>query len=252
MNMKNRCLALVAFALVLWLVALRPAMAQSRLYELRIYTASPGKLEDVVTRFRKHAIKYFPKYSMKLEGFWIPTANQENKVYWLVSYDNRDARDKSWQAFRADKGWQKAVKKSTKNGEIVAKVEEVFLTATDFSPINAASVGNRVFELRIYQSPPNKMPDLLSRFRNHTLKLFEKHGMTNIFYATTVEPDPTTQPILYYFITHKDQPTAAQNFKNFGADPNWRSAATASEVNGKIVEKITSVFMLPTDFSPIK
>jgi hypothetical protein len=240
------------FFLLLGLAWSVPARAQARLYELRIYTCSPGKLQDVVTRFREHAVKYFPKYNMKLEGFWVPTDNPENKIYWLVSYPDRAARDQSWKGFSADRGWQRAKKRSVKNGEIVAKVEEVFLAPTDFSPNQMAPVGDRVFELRIYRAHPGKMNDLLARFRNHTLALFAKHGMTNIFYATSTEADQATQPVLYYWLAHRDQPTAAQNFKNFGADPAWRAAASASEANGKLVEKITSVFMAPSDFSPVK
>jgi hypothetical protein len=244
--------SLVLFFLLLLATWASPIHAQSRLYELRIYTCSPGKLQDVVTRFREHAIKYFPKYNMKLEGFWVPTDNPENKIYWLVSYPDRAARDQSWKDFMADRGWRRAMKRSTKNGEIVAKVEEVFLAPTDFSPNQMAPVGDRVFELRIYRAHPGKMGDLLARFRNHTLGLFARHGMTNIFYATTIEADSKTQPTLYYFLTHRDQPAGAQNFKNFVADPEWKAVASASEANGKIVEKITSVFMYPSDFSPLK
>jgi hypothetical protein len=108
-----------------------------------------------------------------------------------------------------------------------------------------------VYELRIYTCNEGKLPDLLARFRDHTCKLFEKHGMTNIGYWVPVDKENGADTTLIYIISHKSRDAAKESFKAFGADPEWRAAAKASEANGKILAKPPeSNVMLPTDFSP--
>jgi hypothetical protein len=107
---------------------------------------------------------------------------------------------------------------------------------------------NRVFELRTYVAPEGKLPNLLARFRDHTVKLFEKHGMQNIGYWV-----PKDQPnTLIYIVAHKSQDAAKASWDAFRQDPVWVKARTESEANGKIVDKVTSVFMEPADFSKLK
>jgi hypothetical protein len=107
---------------------------------------------------------------------------------------------------------------------------------------------NRVFELRTYVALEGKLPNLLARFRDHTVKLFEKHGMQNIGYWI-----PKDQPnTLIYIVAHKSQAAAKASWDAFRGDPVWVKARTESEANGKIVDKVTSVFMDPADFSKLK
>ena len=109
--------------------------ANNRLYELRTYYASEGKMQDLMNRFQNHTLKFFHNYNMRLEGFWLPLGdNKENKLVYLLSYPSREARDKSWKEFMQDKEWISVMKNSAINGEIVAKVESIFLKTTDFSP----------------------------------------------------------------------------------------------------------------------
>jgi hypothetical protein len=109
----------------------------------------------------------------------------------------------------------------------------------------------RVFEIRTYTTEPGKLPDLLKRFREHTTKLFEKHGMTNIGYWMPTD-EPRSQNTLIYILAHKSRDTAKQSWKDFQADPDWINVKEASEANGKIVTKVESVFAAPTEFSPIR
>jgi hypothetical protein len=105
-----------------------------------------------------------------------------------------------------------------------------------------------VYELRVYQSFPGKLPDLLTRFREHTLKLFEKHGMKNIAYWTPVD-EPKKSNTLIYVLQHPSREAAAANWKAFVEDPEWISVRDKSETNGQLVEKLESTFMVLTDFS---
>ena len=109
----------------------------------------------------------------------------------------------------------------------------------------------RVFELRTYYAAPGKMEALHARFRDHTLKLFEKHHMTVIgFWKPTDEQQAKRQ--LVYLLAFPSQEAAVMSWKDFQADPEWKAVKEASEKDGKLVERIESVYLKPTDFSALK
>jgi hypothetical protein len=109
----------------------------------------------------------------------------------------------------------------------------------------------RIFEIRTYTTEPGKLPDLLKRFREHTTKLFEKHGMTNIGYWTPAD-EPRSQDTLIYVLAHDSRAAAEHNWSGFRSDPEWIKVKDASEAAGKIVKKVDSVFANATDFSAIR
>ncbi len=127
----------------------------------------------------------------------------------------------------------------------------LLFAVVDLSTRAQAAPDARVFELRTYHCAPGKLPDLEKRFREHTMQIFERHGMQNIAYWT-FQDDPLKGNALIYIIAHASREQAVKNWKEFGADPEWKQVQTASEVNGKIVEKVDSQFLDPTDFSPLK
>lgn len=106
-----------------------------------------------------------------------------------------------------------------------------------------------VYELRVYHANEGKLDDLLKRFRDHTMRLFEKHGIKNVAYWTPLD-DPLKGRTLFYIIAHPSREAAAANWKAFGDDPEWKRVHEESEVNGKLVDKIDSTFLALTDFSP--
>jgi hypothetical protein len=110
---------------------------------------------------------------------------------------------------------------------------------------------NRVFEQRIYTTKEGKLDDLLKRFRDHTTKLFEKHGMTNIGYWVP-EDEPKSKNTLIYILAYPSREAAKKSWDAFRADPVWQKVQKESEANGKIVDHVDSTFMDPTDFSKIK
>jgi hypothetical protein len=112
-----------------------------------------------------------------------------------------------------------------------------------------AADSDLVYELRVYHCYEGKLPDLLKRFREHTTKIFENHGMKNVAYWTPMD-EPQKSNTLIYILAHPSREAAAANWKAFSADPQWQSVQKASEANGKIVEKVDSTFMVMTDFSP--
>jgi|ERR1039457_3219636 hypothetical protein len=118
-------------------------------------------------------------------------------------------------------------------------------------PPAVAQEHGRVFELRTYTCYEGKLPDLLARFRNHTMRIFEKHGMTNIAYWVPQDA-PASQNTLTYVIAHASREAAKRNWDEFRQDPEWQKVQKDSEANGKLVSKVESVFMDPTNFSPMK
>jgi len=109
----------------------------------------------------------------------------------------------------------------------------------------------RLFELRTYTANEGKLDALNARFRDHTVKLFEKHGMTNVGYWTP--EGERSKDTLIYILAFPDKEARNKAFKEFGADPEWKKAQTESEANGKLLVKPTdSVFLTPTDYSPMK
>jgi hypothetical protein len=229
-------------------------LKQNPFYEMRTYYAAPGKLDDLNARFRNNTMRIFAKHGMVNIGYWLPINNQENKLVYVLAYPSRQAREDSWKAFGADPEWQAVAKASEANGKLVDKVETLYMEATDYSP--ALSMKNngtpRTFELRTYTASPGNIDNLHDRFRNHTLKLFQKHGITNIAYWKPTDSDKSN--ILIYMIAHKDTTAANASWKAFREDPVWVAAKNASEVKGggSLTTNVESVFMLPTDYSPIK
>ena len=252
---------ILPFALMTALTAFSTGTAEAadtRCYEMRIYYAAPGKLDALNSRFRDHTCKLFEKHGMVNIGYWLPMTNTDNKLVYLLAYPSREAREKSWKAFSADPDWQSAYKASEKDGKLVAKADSIFLAATDFSPAikPSAAAEPRMFELRTYTASAGNLDNLLARFRDHTLKLFAKHGMTNFGYWTPTEKKDGAGEKLIYMLAHKSPEAAAASFKAFRADPDWIAARKASEEKAggslTVQDGVKSEFLVPTDYSPTK
>lgn len=118
------------------------------------------------------------------------------------------------------------------------------------SGANGAAQGH-VYELRTYYTPEGKLDDLKARFRNHTLKIFERHGMKNVVYGVPMDA-PASANTLVYLLQHDSREAAKKSWDAFRNDPEWTKVRTESEKNGKLTTKVESVFLEPTDFSPMK
>jgi hypothetical protein len=251
----NRLMMVALLAAVA--MASNAAAADDLGYEMRVYYAAEGKLDALNARFRDHTLKLFEKHGITNVGYWMPIDNPDRKLIYILGYPSRDAREASWKAFFADPDWQKAQKESEANGKLVAKVESTFLNSTDYSPAIKPSVKEkRVFELRTYTASEGKLENLHARFRDHTCKLFEKHGITNIGYWSPMEDQPGARDTLIYIIAHDSPEAAKASFGAFGKDAEWVAARKASEekAGGSLTVPmgVKSVFMNATDYSPIR
>jgi hypothetical protein len=226
----------------------------TKLYEVRIYYPTPGKYAEIVDRFRQYTTKIFEKHGMENIGYWTPTDTARKELIYILAYPSREARDASWKAFGSDPEWKAVVAKTEANGKLVDHVDQIFMSEADFSPAvkTTAKSPERTFELRTYTPAPDKLENLLTRFRDHTVKLFGKHGMTNVAYWVTQEKDGTAQPKLVYILAHASEAAGKASFDTFRKDPDWVKVKADSEKNGPLTTKVESVYMKPTDYSPIK
>lgn len=226
----------------------------SRYFEMRTYHCNENKRPDLIKRFKDHTLRLFEKHGIDNIGYFIPTDPENNSLTFILAYPDAASRDVRWNNFANDPEWKEAHRNSEANGRLVAKVDQVFLeVAKALSPKikQSNSKGERIFELRTYHCFPGKLDELNARFRDHTRKLFKKHGMTNVAYWFTAEKD-TTQPKLVYLLAHESEEAAKASFDAFRNDPEWIKVKDASEANGKIVEKVVSVYLTPLPFSPMK
>lgn len=258
---KRPFLTFLFAALLLAFVLPAPA-ADDKVYELRIYVTAPGKLDALLARFRDQTCKLFEKHGMENIGYWVPLdadKGAENTLIYVIAHKSRDAAKASWTAFQNDPVWQAARDASEKAGKILAQPpESVFMQATDYSPALklGAGKGPRAFELRDYTTPEGKVAALHARFRDHTVKLFEKHGMTNVAYWEPTDANKGAGSRLIYILAHPSKEGGLAAFKSFGADPAWQAARKASEekAGGSLTVKggVKSTYLKAVDFSPIK
>jgi NIPSNAP len=119
------------------------------------------------------------------------------------------------------------------------------------SGIAHAQASKHVYELRTYTAPEGKLGELHTRFRDHTIRIFNKHGMKSVIYMSPQDA-PDSANTLIYVLEHPSREAAKKAWADFQADPEWVKVAADSQVNGRIVTKVVSVFADPTDYSPMK
>src|SRR3954469_20587802 len=253
----NRLLALF-FGMLALVTGTAAEPKDSKVYELRIYYSPEGKLDTLHARFRDHTMRLFEKHGIQNVGYWVPIDNKENKLAYIIAHPSREAAKENWAAFFKDPEWQKVAKESEANGKIVAKVESYFMELTDYSPMPKplAGGGEHVFEFRTYTTPPGGLDAINARFRDHTMKLFEKHGMKNVAYFNRVKDQKDADITLFYILAHKCEEAGKASFDAFRKDPDWIAVRKASEekAGGSLTIKdgVKSELYKATDYSPIR
>ncbi len=144
---------------------------------------------------------------------------------------------------------------STLTPSRVVSAIALLLTGFALGSWNASSVAHaqsgKVFEMRTYTAPDGKLPNLQARFRDHTIRIFNKHNMKSVGYWVPQDA-PAKDNTLVYIISHDSREAAKKSWADFQADPEWKKVSAESQVDGPIVSKVVSVFMDATDYSPIK
>ena len=237
-------------------LCLEMKVVMAEVYELRTYTTNEGKLDNLNARFRDHTVGLFKKHGMESVGYWVPIAEPKsrNTLIYVIKHESREAAKKSWQAFLADPAWKKVAKESQIDGQILAKrPESVFMDLTDYTPDFTNKEGDAaLFELRIYRCNEGKLKNLDARFRDHTIRIFERHGMQSVMYWHPTD-EPASQDTLIYVLKHKSADAAKASWAGFRADEEWAKVAKESQKDGRFLrERPESIYMHATDYSPIK
>ena len=214
-------------------------------HEWRTYEAMPGKLPALHTHLEV-AARLFKKHGLGVLGFWTEEIGVGAQVNYMWIYADLEERQKKLAAFGEDPAWQQQVAEETQRERvIVARTHNTMLQLTPYSPTPRLST--KVQEWRIYEAMPGRLPDLHNRFANHTLRLFEKHGMANIGYWTEVFG---TSNRLVYMLGYPNLGDREKSWAAFQADPDWQRARAESEQNRTLVVKTYSRILRPTAYSP--
>lgn len=134
--MRNKIIVAIVLILSGFAVGRASQPAPAHIYELRTYTAADGKLDSVVARFRDNTIRIFNRHHMKSVGYWLPTEGEKAGTFvYILEHPSREDAKKNWAEFNADPEWVKVKADSEVNGKLVAKVDPIFMTPTEYSPI---------------------------------------------------------------------------------------------------------------------
>ena len=239
--------------------------AADKLYELRIYTTNPGKLDALNTRFRDHTLALFEKHGMENLYYWTVTEGAEgeepgNMLVYIVAHKDKASADASWQAFMADPEWQEVSRKSEEGGQILAGPPvSIYMEAVDISTgegTNLQDTGSgRVFELRKYNTGPEGLPGTIDRFLAGEAELFRKHGMQTLHFWSALDKSS-----FIYLLAHKDRESSKNSwegffgeFREFMAKYNAGKPAPAGAAGGPPPRMSSEVrFLTATDYSPGK
>ncbi|WP_169979498.1 NIPSNAP family protein [Tautonia rosea] len=246
-------------------------------FQLRSYTTAPEKLEVLVERFQRVNLPLFERHDITLIGAWTPHESDDGdeRLVYLVGFPSMRAAELCWKNFATDPDWINAFEREKRiHGTVVSGVETVYLGPTDYSPALPGIGGRsaqsdtsndqaktstdsveeeRLFELRRYLASPGKLNELNKRFREHTMELFSKHGMTNILYTMPIESDQGADTTLIYFLAHPSYPRALNAWESFRSDPIWNQVREASQPDGvPLAASVERWMLVPTEFSPLK
>ena len=216
------------------------------LYESRVYTAVPGKLPALNDWYSNRAIGILNQHDIGIMGFWTDEIGASNQLTYILTFNNMADREKKWSAFAADETRLQAFAEAEVDGPLVAKVNTSFMHATPYSP--EPQLSSNVQEMRVYDAMPGMLPALHNRFSNHTMRLFERHGIENIAYWTEVVG--RTHNRLVYMLGYPSLGDREKGWAAFQADPDWVSARTESEKDGPLVRVSRHSIMRLTPYSP--
>ena len=232
----RRLLSLIAFAPLFALQPSRAAEPDTRVYEMRVYYAAPGKLDALNARFRDHTMKLFEKHGITNVGYFVPIDNKDNKLVYLISATR--ARTPATSRGRRSRPTRTGRRPPPRARRTAAR-RQGRLDLPDRDRLLAGAQDphkrrtSRVFELRTYTATKGNLGNLNDRFKDHTMKLFEKHGMTNVVYWNVLKGQKDDDKRLVYLLAHKSQDAAKKSFDAFRKDPDWMAAQGRQREEGR-------------------
>jgi len=224
------------------------APADSRVFELRTYTAGTGRLDELHARFRDHTVRLLERHGATSLGYWVPADNSDNKLVFLLSYPNQSARDRTWSTLAADPEWLRVKQSSElREGKLVERIESTFLTATEYSPTIGAArePDSRQFELRTASATAGQADALHAKLRTETLPELERNG-TAVLGVWTVRRPTGSDTTVMYLVARKPsvgETEADSVIVSLGGLGMRRPAPRPDP---------STLLLRPTDYSPMK
>ncbi len=228
---------------------------ENGLYELRIYTAPEGRLTELSQSFRDKGAALLESHGMTNVGYWLPLDTADERVVFLLSYPDRAARDAAWQALAADPELGELAAMRSESGSTPIAFQTVLLAPTDYSPAPVPPTEDtaHVYEMRTYHAADGRLEALNARFRDHTLGLFETHGIGNVLYFTPLPGQDMPETTLLYFVAFPDADARNAAWRAFLTDPEWQEVAQESERDGPLMSgPPESLMLVPTEYSPLQ
>jgi len=243
----------------------------SKIYELRIYTAGAGRLGDLQALVGSKGVQLFAKHGIEnvfdgtvLEGAPIDGTDASNMLVLILAHKDRAAADKDWAAVDADGAWKSAWAAAEKSGTLLSKpVSSLYLNTTaELSPssvaLSAPGSPTRVFELRKYNTGPDRLPNMVAEFKEGIAAILVKTGMTPVIYWTADDKSS-----FVYLLAHKDREAARSSWAAFMPEfrpfmAEFNAAHNPPPANGAPAPPPArrtpddNRFLIPTAYSPLK
>ncbi|MEO1018813.1 MAG: NIPSNAP family protein [Pseudomonadota bacterium] len=201
------------------------------LFEARTYYSIGGKIGALNERMATRVLPIFARHGIEALGYWTEVIGEGNKLFYILRYRDVADREARWGAFQDDPDLHALRREPV----LLDYTENRLMRLTGYSP--APKTTDPVVEIRIYDTLPGKMQALNDRFANHTLGLFERHGIRSIGYWTEVVG---TGNRLFYMVGYPDVGARQRAWDAFLGDPEWQRSRADSEADGPILRKVQS------------
>lgn len=225
------------------------------LYELRHYTApDTTTLGALVNWFGEQTVPAWEAAGVRIVGAWTVEVGQAPRFTIILAYDDLNQRMEQNSTFLASDAWKAASAAAfNPSTSLVSGIDTAILQPTPYSadPLAFQSSGRGIWEERVYRAKDVRTAARVNqRFTEHTVHLFEKHGITPVaFWNVIIGAD---QPSLYYLVRYDDLAQRQPAWAAFRSDPDWQKAYAESEADGPLLLRTTSTLLMPTPFSPMQ
>lgn len=217
-----------------------------RVYELRTYFASPGKLDDLHARFKNHTLRLHERYDIENVGYWVPTDNPKRTIVSLVSYPSMAARERSWSRLMADREWIQVRRDSEANGRILDTVREEILTADEAVTVKALALKEaNGFEIRRFTEESGKADDVKAAVHDELSREYGAEQTRVHFFTPTGEGNRTSATLIAIVV--RPAPEVKDDVKPVSLRTGNSGGLAAAKIPGAVVTNLK-----PTEYSPVK
>jgi hypothetical protein len=227
-------------------------------YELRIYHAAPGKLKALHDRFRQYACKLFEKHGIKNVGYWVPEKNPDRKLYYLLAYPNREARDIAWNALVRDPECMLIQRRTEQGGRLISKVDNLYLRKTDFSPpldLGPSNAAPRVYQLCTYVTREGGLDQLCRLFRDRAVSLLNDYDISPIGFWVPFSGQEGEGNTLVCLVAHPHGANSDGRIEQAFRDLEWLASWESSVKEAAPVavnRDAERIALRPTDYSLLR